>query len=387
MVETLIERAKKGLLTDNDREILADLDNDYEFRRVYALQAIAKHKENRFEITIQDRDLRNRRGNFAKAKAILNANSSSDKIEIDCIVACNNWEKLNEFKQNQINILDHLDKFFQNKYQRGIGICTFQNGIQNTFSELEGMGDLIFEKFGWKRPPFLIGFHNKTTGFIYGLKGDLERLINEWHLNINSVLTFRQLVYTFSDCLHEKVLWSHICHSEAGLIANEVLTNKENCLGRDQIEFAEKQLIIASYGAVAPVPNLVLEAINTYSLDDITMNLARKYLDKTPKPSSNNDENLKVIAKGIHQHPLTPKHKTEESIYEEIKAGSDKFFIGKYPHKSKKNCKENEYELTVVESLGGYGFALAGDHAFDGKTYQQALFNNIDYLKGTYTIL
>ena len=92
----------------------------------------------------------------------------------------------------------------------------------------------------------------------------------------------RQMLLTFAEVLpliNPNLYFTHIAHSEGGLIAKAALTNKEYGLEPQKARFIKEHLITATYGAVAPIPDeVVLRALNTYSKDDVTMLFAKKHL-------------------------------------------------------------------------------------------------------------
>lgn len=112
------------------------------------------------------------------------------------------------------------------------------------------------------------------------------------------------------------------------------------------------------------------------------MRYASLYLDRFPKPKTNEDENLMKIANQMVKHPLFPKSKSAMSVYNELKSGSDQRFIGEYPYLSTKDgCT-----VTILENIGESFPLIAGDHAFQGKTYQKALDDDITNLNDIYGI-
>lgn len=380
---SLAEKAKQGQLTEADLEFIGDLDNRDLALRLTNAHLLATHKNNDFDIFIETEDIIKRKregGEFVGAKAVLDNGYAYNRVEIDCIIFLSDWSQLENTRERRINLLDHFENLYANKWN-GIGLCTFQNGIQNTPKDFQNMGKMIIEKFKTQERPLkplcVIGFYNRTSGSIYGMFDDLYRLSDPWALNVNSVLTIRQMVCTLSKHLPKRVLWAHFCHSEAGLIANEVFTTSSCPLSGVPLKFAQNQLITVSYGAVSPIPYKVKEAINTYSIEDITMCFAMKYLDKFPKPSDLSDEALKILANQIHANPIARGNRTPEMIFAGLKKGTSDLYIDKYPYESKKNG----YSVTLVESLGEYGMKIEKDHAFDGKTYQAVLERNIYYLE------
>lgn len=406
---------KPGTLTLDEAWVIAEhVKNPEVAKRIYHEDAVLKHLKSDLGIFIEAKDIpKNPNTNFGpyrfikgKARLLNIAHNFNNKIEIDCRVACTKLGKLSKFiKNGEVNILDHLDQLLPIG-QKGIGLFTFQNGIQNKMTDFEQMGEFIISNLQSEKP-LCIGFYNNSDGKLPINLDDLKRMSNEWHLNAHSVLIFRQMIATFAKSisaflavsqkslqkagaisLRSQLLWTHIAHSEAGLIANEVLTTEKYCLfkqNREMGNFLKNHLITLTYGPVCPIPDVVHFAVNTYSKDDITMFFAKKYLDKRPKPLTNDDAQLMKLAKDMHAQPYFPKAKQSvESLYAQLKSGSDRFFISKYPHTSKKD----NYSLTVVQSEvpRSQQPKIEGDHAFAGATYQKALKLNIALLRGKYGI-
>jgi hypothetical protein len=316
---------------------------------------------------------------FIKGKAVLINPSAINTIEVPCRIACGKLHELKaHVKSGQVNLLEHLSLFIP-KFGSSISLFTFQNGIQNTLEDFESMGYSIIEKIHEKT--LCIGFYNETNGMIYGLGRDLGRLTNEWTLNAASVLIIRQLIATLAKVLTEinpSALWAHLAHSEVGLIFNEILTTNTYSL-EDQYfninQFLNNNLIVSTYGAVAPAPNRVRLASNTYSKDDIVMLFASKYLNNFPRPPTI-DEKIREMAEISQKVLLARLSNSKEDFYNNMKATADRLYISSYPHVSTKHgCT-----VTIVESLvpKSEQLPIAGDHAFSGTTYQTHLKNNLD---------
>lgn len=381
---------KLGTLDYKDEQIINRYVTDStSVQRLYAQDAIIKLRESKLGIFVQARDLHFQgHGSYdfikGKARLINSKFGFNGKVEIDCIVACGNLYKLGNLK-GEINIVDHFNLLLP-KNRECIGLFTFQNGIQNTLGDFEEMGESIIKNLSQEKP-LCIGLYNDTCGIKIGIYNDVVRLMDEWNLNSSSVLMIRQMCVTFAELLpsiNRNMLWAHITHSEAGLIANEVLTTKQNSLSHRQYEMLKKHLITASYGAVAPIPDIVRHAVNTYSIDDVTMFFAKKYLNKFPRPASTDDAALKQLAKDMYNYPMFPKNQSIDSIYAQLKAGANQFYISQYPYTSTKDgCT-----VTIVESLVPKAKQplIEKDHAFQGDTYQTALEDNIRRFRGDYKI-
>lgn len=384
---------KLGALDYNDEKIILNhFENETTIKQTFGEDAVRKHLKSDLMVIVKAKDIQQQyRGNysFIKAKAVLvnDLFGFNGRIEVPCRVACGKLYKLKDsIKGETINILDHLDLLLPNF--SCIGIFTFQNGIQNDITDFENMGQKIIDNL--PESPLCIGFYNASHGIVFD---DLARMPNEWNINSFSVMIIRQTLATFAETLSSnksrKVLWTHIAHSEAGLIANEILTTP-GCYnlfrqynGIDK--FLKEHMITLTYGGVSPIPDVVHLAINNYSKDDITRHwFAYKYLDKLPKPITNDDIELKELARKIYRETHLSQSYSADEIYSELKTGSDKFFISKYPHESTKNG----YTLTIIKSeVPKWKQPLIEmDHAFDSATYQNALKDNLKRLRKDFGI-
>lgn len=221
-----------GLLNEKEADIIADyVKNATLAKATYGHDVIRKHQDGTLQIFVEAKDLPKRKNyEFVNAKAVLTNPdyAFNGKIEIKCIVACGGLHKLQAQGEN-INILDHLPELipdFETLRSR-INLISFQNGIQNTFEDFKAMGQSIVKNFKENSVfPLCIGLYNATNGIISGLWRDWERLSAEWELNANSVIMLRQMVITLARTLPRNVLWTHIAHSEGGLISKEVMTTR-----------------------------------------------------------------------------------------------------------------------------------------------------------------
>lgn len=255
------------------------------------------------------------------------------------------------------------------------------------------MGTSIIENLSVEKP-LCIGFYNETNGIVHGIGHDLIRFQDEWLLNTNSTVFLRQMMATCADLLpsYPNLLWTHIAHSEAGLIANVVLTSNVNRFNSHQTKFIKNHCITTAFGAVTPIPeDPVFKAYNIYSVDDITMHFAKKYLDKMPMPPENSEETelLRSVAEAYYaKMPEPNKSQSVENmlvLFKKTKSEfNKKYYIEKYPYDSLKDG----YLITVVESKVAKEDQpfFEKDHAFQGDTYQFELYNKINDLRDTYRI-
>jgi len=349
---------------------------------------VALHLDTKIKILLPTKEIREsiekKSFGLIKGKACLHKGSGfGSHLETDCFVAYGHWDKFGEIQGETIDIIEHLDKFLP-KNRRCISLVTFQNGIQNSIKDFEKMAEAIISQF--KNEKLLcIGLYNKSMGIIY----DLKRLLNERAFNAESLLFMRQMLATFADLLpriNPNLLWTHVAHSEGGLILNYCLTTPKQCLSPRQRDFIRRHLITLVYGGVSPVLDAVVyEKIATYSSKDIALRCVREFLDKTPKPDDFNAiqerkrREFTEIAKEVHKKIPSDKKKSVETLAEELMRGRDSYlkYIDEYPHFSTKNG----HTVKIAESLVENSPLIEGDHAFLGKTYQVELTKNINTIR------
>ena len=365
-----------GALTKEDDEILmANIENHDVLCQTYALDSVRKHQQSKVALYISPRDIANlSRFNyhFINAKAVLinEKESFNNKIEVDCVVASSKFYELKDIKQERINLFEYLDVIIDVSPFQKVGLVTFQNGIQNTSVHFREMGESVLKNLAERGSPLCIGLHNATNGSVYGLLDDLKRLGDSWSMNPNAVVLLRQLIITLAEVLPEKILWAHIAHSEGGLIANQVLTTEQYKFDQKQTQFIKSRLLTFTYGAVAPVPNVVFKAVNTYSIDDIAMRFAKNYLDKQPwKKKKDYPRFQKYAANRPQEKPI---EQFDANLYFDITAYERGY-----------TSEKNNYTLKIVKSEVDKKEQprLEKDHGFTKGTYQLALERDMQALK------
>jgi hypothetical protein len=385
---------RTGILSEKEQQIiLKNVENLREVKRLYGQDVVKKHLKSELKILIEAEEIQKLEWGshqFIEGKAVLinEAIGAESTVVVPCQISCGSLYKLkNCVRGKVIDLFEHLDRLLP-KFTKCIGLVTFQNGIQNNLEDFKKMGKSILAKL--PENPLCIGLYNGTNGVGYGIIDDLDRLNDEWHLNTASVIILRQMVATLARLLpfiNPEILWLHIAHSEGGLIANEVLTTQCYNLTEQYFGiagFLKRQLIMASYGSVAPIPNLIHFAINTYSRDDVALCYAKKYLEKHPRPRANDDDSLQEIAQKMYNNPFFAKSQSIDSLYAQLKAGTDQLYIDKYPYESSRRG----YTVTIVESRVPKSEQplIQRDHAFQGATYQNELLENIKTLRERFTI-
>lgn len=269
--------------------------------------------------------------------------------KVQCSIACGHLANLKitpaELKAGKVNILDHLKELLPTTGSK-IGIVTYQNGIQNTPDDFLIMGQKIVEKiklFGGST--LCIGIYNTS----WGLTNDLARVTNSVEgKDSESIWQARQLFATLSTLLpqvNSSVLWTHVAHSEGGLIAKMALSRLEV----EEKSKVKKHLICATYGPAAPVPKASAKiTYNTYSeKDGVTGHYGRIYLSSQKN---------------------VPEHKREYNI---------KFVPSLIPDKSLPTWVYFwQPHIAFGYKIFHAGKKLLADHNFAGTTYQQVLEDN-----------
>ncbi len=271
-------------------------------------------------------------------------------------VACGHWSKLGDLSGPSINLVDHFSKLLPPKggsEDDQIGLVTIQNGIQKTFPAFREIVDSLIEKL--REAPLVIGLHNATKCVKAGIIHDAWRFSNEEffnHKSVYSLLLLLKIVLNQVFNTNPHVKWAHFAHSEGGLIAHTALDVFNTYSHSPTLRMRVKNnLIIATYGAVSPVPDEhILLAKNTYSDRDVVLATKKKYFDK------------------------------------------DLDKIKERPYISTKKIKENTYTVQLVQSVlfnePNTSFTPQSlsieDHGFLEPTYQKQLKKDLEELKGDY---
>ena len=241
-----------------------------------------------------------------------------------CDVACGHWHLLqmtsdektglrNNDKTASINLVDHFNELIPYSNQK-VGLVTYQNGINNNYEDhFAGMGSAIRSYLN--EGVLSIGFYNESKSIAL----DLVRMQCEFFgIRTEVVRSMRKMFTTLANRLlsvRPHPHWLHVAHSEGGRIAHDTLQS----LSYEARVFCLNHLIVHTYGSIQPIPErMVKEVTNTYARDDIAYS----------------------------------RYGVPFESYE-------------------------EYKIKVVKSLVKHLFPIPGDHGFLGKTYQEALEENI----------
>ena len=250
------------------------------------------------------------------------------------LISCGYWHKLKltdyEMRAGNFNLMDHLSELVPSSGKQ-LGFFTFQNGINNSFDDFKIMGNSILQHL--PENPLCIGLYNPTKGMFNDLSGVLEKL--EGCLSDTICMT-HQFFITLSEKLFKinpSVLWAYIGHSEGGLIAETALTMLSE---QRWNSYLKHNLLIATYGAVLPIPKSYAKAINTYSSKDgATLPRVQSYLQSLGEKAE--DYEIKIVEGNATSNlPFLPFGFTGlvlKALFEHVK----------------------------------------GDHDFQGSTYQKAL--------------
>jgi len=238
-------------------------------------------------------------------------------MEAEWGIASGHFSKLRDHLENktgEVNFLDYLPELLPKKGAK-VGLVTGLNGILNTPKDFKMMCESIMGNF-LERPLFM-GLYNPTQGY----DNDLGRLIDHLQSEDNeAVIRMSSLFAKFSHLLlaiNPDLRWLHVVHSEGGIITHRALEN----MSKEQKKHFSRCLITAAYGPVRPIPkSFARTTFNTYSdKDDAALRFGKQYL---------NNPDYKIN--------ITP-------------------------------CITPEAELSK----------FVGDHAFQGKTYQKYLKDDI----------
>jgi hypothetical protein len=244
---------------------------------------------------------------------------------VDCLVSCGHWDRLQlsseELGRRRINLLDHLSELLPRE-GRVIGLVTAQNGICTSYRDFDAVSDSIQQKI--EEGTLLITLYNPSKGLL----SDLNRVSDELSGKETSIISrTRQFMVSLADRLSKinpTLLWMHIVHSEAGLIAHRAIEK----MARVHRMLLANQLYLYAIASARPIPtDFAFEVFNVYSARD-------------------------AIAKR---------------------------FVTSYLNHPNYNI-----EMIPTESRWWEWSGFIADHAMMGPTYQEALEKKIDDLRGKY---
>lgn len=375
--------------TERELEIFRNhLDDHGVLMKVTSSHLAAVHQETQLKIIVSTEDLAKAQGyDLIPAKAqLVSKKHPTANVTTECYVAFGRWQKLlPKLTEQKIDIVEHFRDLLPNT-GTGIGLVTCQNGIQNAFeTDFKDMCLSITKAFNsfqgsqTSATPLFIGLYNRTNGVGWGFLQDFNRLDDSWTYNPVSIYTLRQMYLTFAQALfginRDGLRWTHIAHSEGGLLSNHCLTNSMWGISPETKRLLQHHLITLVYGGVDSIPNdCVHYAINNYSVKDIAFRYAMPYLDKFPEPAHVNTPPPKEMSK-----------KDQELVIALQKAYKEGFCIQKYPHPSTVKGRTVTVLKCVTEKKNLC--PISGDHAFQGTTYQNELEANIKELKMKFGVL
>lgn len=258
------------------------------------------------------------------------------------------------------------------------------------------MSQMIIDQF--PEGPLCIGLHNETT---HNIVRDMSRFPSETTKNVNSVYSLCQMMKTFADILPKispNMVWTHIAHSEGGLIANAVLTLCNNHMWLSDVQkYLKKHLIVATYGAVKPVPlEPILDAINTYSKRDVALFFGSLYVDKaldkiTESPYTSTKKfrgytyRVTVIDSMLSVEPMINIEMTTSLTLEQRVNMSWLNWLAYLQDCEDSPMVANAINRGIVDTVNNKAHAIQ-DHGFVEITYEQILKKNIDDFKKQYKV-
>jgi RHS repeat-associated protein len=158
------------------------------------------------------------------ARVSLPCQGSLGGVPVNWVVSSGNWSKLQFTPQENatgtVNIVEHFQELLPAKGGT-IGLITAQNGISTSPIELARNVQTISNKI--PEGTLIIGMYNPTRGIFR----DVKRTFSENKgRDTPTVVRTRQFMIAISHTLHRlnpELLWLHIPHSEAGVIANNAI--------------------------------------------------------------------------------------------------------------------------------------------------------------------
>jgi RHS repeat-associated protein len=192
---------------------------------------------------------------------------SPNATPVDIVVISGDFHKIKfsplERFSDVSNLLNHFHEIVP-KDSNKIGLVTFQNGINTSFSEFVEHCKLIYNKIPNGTP--LIGIHNKSEG----VRKDTKRAIKALQTkkpNDKAIQTglFTGIIADLMGDVQSESFWIHIPHSEAGGLFNlgfVALTEKQKEIMRNQL------IVLAIAPSIPIAKDSCYEAVNVYSKKD-----------------------------------------------------------------------------------------------------------------------
>lgn len=297
-----------------------------------------------------------------KCEGSISGGVNGTPTKIQCFVACANWGELVRLG-GTVNIVDHLDKLLPRE-GNGIGLVTFQNGINNSLEDFEKLGNSVLKNLNGDEKPLCIGLYNATDG---GLFSDLARLKTRLDgVCTDNICNAHKFFSTLADKLpviNDELLWAHFAHSEGGLIAKTVL---EFLASSEYCDFFKTRFVLATYGAVLPTPKThALAAINNYSTEDTATlpSIVKPYLEEIGEEARKEYEIVILESEFTKEAKEEAKNFKGYSYFKQV--GSQEYSKSQHP-------------FPLLEYCSG------GDHAFQNDTYQKALTKDMDKFRERY---
>lgn len=286
-----------------------------------------------------------------------------------CVVSCGHLDRLKptstETATGQVHLLDHLPELLPAK-GRGIGLFSFQNGINNSFKNFTDMGESILQHLPER--PLCIGLYNPHKGLLNDLLGVKDKLDGIIADSICALQAMIKAVAPKLRSINPHLFWAHIAHSEGGVIAQTALSLLKN--DYNLIDYLRNRLFALTYGAVLPIPKQHAMAINNYSTGDIATwpRVQQMLKDLGEKANDYDIRPLKPIVAAVEPYP------------EDIPKNIAQLSLAQRMHIVDQLSRESQYGLYEVVTAAAY-VCSGGDHGFQGDTYQLALVNNIKEIK------
>lgn len=201
-----------------------------------------------------------------ESKGVIAAKGLIGGVQVDWMISCGHFHELqfraDEIECGKVNIVEHFAELIP-KEGKLVGLITAQNGINTTLEEFKEFNKGLLEKS--LGSTLIIGLHNPTQGVLLDLK---RVLLEATFIETAAVAKTRQFLEAISYSIHQvnsDLLWSHIVHSEAGVITKRAIES----MHPEAQEKVKEQLKICALGPVSPIPNqMALEVENIYSSKD-----------------------------------------------------------------------------------------------------------------------
>ena len=202
-----------------------------------------------------------------KVGTLIQAKAHVGEVEVDCVVSCGHWYKLQftaeELNAGKVDLVKHMTELVP-KDGTQVGLITAQNGIHTSLDKFtKGMCQTIVDKV--PEGTLFLGIHLPHEGFMSDIWQAGKEILGK---ETPRICADRQIFVAALESLHKinpEILLLHIIHSRSGGRHNVLF----NGLSPEHKSLLQKHLYILALGPSHPLPREHgFRVYNIYSTED-----------------------------------------------------------------------------------------------------------------------